>query len=181
MGFLLTLSEIYQPRLIKKRKLAMLFEATAGAFRVPTPSTGGLSYSDCLDLYARFTQEQAQKSLQQGNQLEIQSRLFQNACRIGRQLKADFKIKTAGDVMRMSAVVYSFLNIEFHGEPRGDIVIKRCFFSAYYSAEVCHLISYLDEGLLNGLSGGGKLTFSQRITEGQDCCRAHLDLSGRFI
>ena len=82
--------------------------------------------------------------------------------------------------MQMGELIYKVLKIEFQGEPRGNIVIKRCFFSAYYSRSVCQLISSLDEGLLTGLSGGGKLIFSQRITEGHECCRAYLDAPGRL-
>ena len=110
----------------------------------------------------------------------MQSRLFQNAYRIGQQFKADFNINTAEEVMRMGALIYKFLKIDFQGEPQGNIVIKRCFFSAYYSSKVCRLISSLDEGLLAGLSGGGKLSFSQRITEGNECCRAYLEAPGRL-
>jgi len=78
--------------------------------------------------------------------------------------------------MQMSAVIYKMLKIEFHGDSHGDIVIKRCFFSTYYSSNVCHLISALDEGLLAGLSGGGQFSFSQRITEGYSVCRAYLEM-----
>jgi hypothetical protein len=35
----------------------------------------------------------------------------------------------------------------------------------------------LDAGLLAGLSDGGRLVFSQRITEGYACCRARLWVS----
>jgi hypothetical protein len=179
MGLLLAVSKIYLPQFIQKRKLELLFDAAADAFQVATPSTRGLSYNNCLVLFARFTQEQTLRSIKQGSQIKVQSRLFQNACRIGRELKTDFHINTAEDVMRMGTLVYKLLRIEFHGEPQGNIVIKRCFFSSYYSSDVCRLISSLDEGLLSGLAGGGKLTFSKRITEGNECCRAYLEASGR--
>jgi hypothetical protein len=180
MGLLLALSNIYIPQFMQKRKLGMLFEATAGAFQVASPSTSGLSYNDALKLYARFTKEQAHKSIQQGDELAVQSRLFQNACQIGWQFRADFSINTEEEVMRMSALIYKLLKIEFQGEPQGHILIKRCFFSDYYSGDICRLISSLDEGLLSGLSGGGKLSFSQRITEGKECCRANLEAPGRL-
>jgi hypothetical protein len=179
MGLLLTVSNLYLPRFIRKRKLEMLFKATADAFQVASPSTNGLAYDSCLELYAQFTREQAIKTIRQGNELEVHSRLFQNACLIGRQFRADFNLHMAEEVMRMSTLVYKLLKIEFQGDPLGSIAIKRCFFSAYYSSEVCRLISSLDEGLLSGLSGGGRLHFSQRITEGKECCRAFLEASGR--
>ncbi len=108
----------------------------------------------------------------------MQSRLFKNASRIGRQLRMDFKV-SAAEVMRMGAIVYKMLGIDFHGEPGGSIVIRRCFFSSYYSSRVCRLISSLDEGLLVGLAGGGRLSFSRRITEGDECCLAYLEPGGR--
>ena len=153
--------------------MQMLFSATADAFQTAPPSFGGLSFDESLTQYARFTREQADNAIRLGSETEVQSRLFQNAHRIGRQFRRDFKVNAA-EVMRMGALVYKMLGIDFHGEPGGDIVIRRCFFSGYYSSQVCRLISSLDEGLLVGLAGGGRLTFTQRITEGNECCLAHL-------
>jgi hypothetical protein len=175
MGLLLAVSRLYVPGFIQKRKLEMLFEATAGAFGCAAPFTGGLSCDDKLKLYAQFTREQADKALRQGKELETRGRLFQNACRIGRQLKQDFKVSDT-EVMRAAALVYRMLNIDFQGGPEGQIVIRRCFFSAFYTGQVCRLISSLDEGLLVGLAGGGRLSFTRRITEGDECCRALLEI-----
>jgi hypothetical protein len=179
MGLILAVSTLYVPPFVRKRSLAKLFKATAEAFETTVPATRNLSHDECLKMYAQFTREQADKSIRQGKQLETQSRLFQNACGLGRQLKADFKVNTPEDVMRMAKLVYRILKIDFQGEPEGNITIKRCFFSAYYSSQVCRLISSLDEGLLVGLAGGGKLSFSGRITEGDECCRAFLEIAGR--
>jgi hypothetical protein len=173
MGLLLEVASIYVPGFIRKRQLESLFQSTADAFGVEKPSVKGLSFEESLKSYARFTSEQADRAIQQGNDLEVQSRLSRNAYRIGEQLKVGFHISTAEQVMRMSAMIYKLLHIEFHGKPGGNIVIPHCFFSAYYSIDVCRLISSLDEGLLAGLSGGGKLSFSRRITGGNECCRAY--------
>jgi hypothetical protein len=180
MGLLLAASTIYIPQFIRKRKLEMLFQATADAFQVPTPVTTGIPYTECLNSYARFTREQAEIAIRQGSQLRTQSRLFRNAYHIGQQLKRDFKLNTAEDVMRTGRLVYRLLKIDFQGKPDGSILIKKCFFSAYYSSQICRLISSLDEGLLVGLAGGGKLSFSQRISEGAECCRACLTMDGRL-
>ncbi len=179
MGLLLTCSRVYIPQFIQKRKLDLLFETTAAAFQVAAPSTGGLSLDERLKLYARFTRNQADRSLRQANLPEIQSRLFDKAYRIGQDIRMEFNIRKLKEALQMSSVIYKILKIEFRGESQDNIVIPRCFFSAYYSGEVCRLVSSLDAGLLAGLSGGGKLSFSQRITEGSDCCRAYLDMSGR--
>ena len=179
MGLFLTLSKIYVPRFLRKRKLELLFDATADAFRVPIPSTRGLSFNNCLVLYAQFTRDLAAKSIQQNNRFEIESRLFKNAYRIGRQFKTDFHINNLDEAMVMSRVIYKLLKIEFCGKSDGNIIIERCFFSSYYSNDICQLISFLDEGLITGLSGGGKLTFSKRLTSGDRCCHAHVEPAGK--
>ncbi len=180
MSLLLTAATFYVPPFMRKRKLEELFKATAAAFETTVPTARGTSFDEYLKLYAQFTREQAESSIRQGKQLETQSRLFQNARRIGEQFRADFHVKTAEEVMRLAKVVYRILKIDFRGEPGGNITIRRCFFSTYYSSQVCRFISSLDEGLLVGLAGGGKLSFSGRITEGQDRCRACLEIDRRL-
>jgi hypothetical protein len=76
-------------------------------------------------------------------------------------------------VMDIGRVLYRILDIDLQGDARGEVVISRCYFSRFYSAEVCRLMSAMDRGLFAGLSNGGELTFSSRITQGQPCCRAH--------
>jgi hypothetical protein len=179
MGLLLAVSRLYIHAIVRKRKLEMLFKATADAFQTTPPNARGIAFSDYLRLYAQFTREQADKTIRQGKQRETQLRLFQNALSIGQQLKIDFKVSDM-DVMRMGTLIYKILNIDFKGEPGGNIKVKRCFFSSYYSNQVCRLISSLDEGLLVGLAGGGKLSFSRRITEGDECCQAILEKNRRL-
>jgi hypothetical protein len=178
LNLLLATSQMYIPGIIRNRKLDMLFDATASAFQVGNPATQGLSFNKRLNTYAQFTREQAQRAIQQGNELEVQHRLFENAYRLGLQLRTDFGIKTPIDVMKMGKVIYKLIKIDFHGEYSGNIVINRCFFSTYYSADICRVISSLDAGLLAGLSGGDHLVFSQRITEGKECCKARLEKTG---
>jgi len=180
MGFQLAAAKIYVPQCIKKRELEMLFVATADAFQVADLSIRRLSYDDGLKMFALFTREQAQKAIQDGREAVVRPRLLQNAFQLGRQFKRDFNIKSFAEVMQIGSVIYRLLKIDFRGEPQGNIVIKHCFFSAYYSGTICRLISALDAGLLTGLSGGGNLSFIQRITEGDECCRAYLESPERL-
>ncbi len=177
MGILLTLASVYVPPPIRKKKMAMLFRATADAFRTDCPPTEAISYDECLRLYASYTREQAEHSIRDGTQAQTGARLFRNAYCIGRRLRQDFGVRPR-EVMQMGTVVYRMLGIDFRGDADGSIVIQRCFFSAYYSSQTCQLISALDEGLLVGLAGGGKLSFHARITDGDDCCRARLEPAG---
>ena len=175
MGLLLSVANVCVPEPIRRRKLEMLVRATADAFQTVPPSTSGLSADECLTMYARFTREEADRSIRRGNEVEVRSRLFESSLRMGQELRRQFRLRDA-DVMRMGALVYKMMSIDFQGEPDGDITIRRCFFSDFYSSPVCNLISSLDEGLLVGLAGGGRLSFSQRITLGHECCRAHFDM-----
>lgn len=179
MGLLLAISNVCVPGFIRKRNLEMLFATTAAAFGAKTPPMRGLSADGRLELFAQFTRVQAVGSIRQGNVPEIQSRLFENARKIGQGFRDDFKLDTVEQVMRMSTVICRQLKIDLHGELQGDIEIRSCFFSDYYSVDVCRVISSLDAGLLDGLSYGGVLSFTQRITEGNDCCRAFLFCASR--
>jgi len=178
VGLLLILATLYVPRPVRRQKLEGLFAATADAFQTQQPSTRGLTLDECLRLYARFTRQQADDAIMRGREEEVQPRLYRNARDLGHQLRTDLRAGPS-QVMRVGALVYKMLDIDFRGEPGGDIVVRSCFFSDYYSSETCRLISALDEGLLVGLAGGGRLRFRQRITEGHPCCLAHLDTDGR--
>jgi hypothetical protein len=176
MGLQLAIAQIYIPGSIRKRKLQELFQATARAFQYSAPLIDGLTFQDSLKQYAIFTRDRAEETIQQGRENKVKNQLFQNAFEIGMKLKEDFRIEGTREVMRMSQIVYKILGIEFRGNSRGEVLIRQCLFSSFYSGKVCRLISSLDSGLLAGLSNGSKLEFSQRITEGNSCCRAKLSL-----
>jgi hypothetical protein len=157
--------------------LAELFEATADAFECPAPALDHLSYDECLRTYALFTREQAEKALQAGRDLPaIKTKLYQNAYPLGRKLREWFSVDTMEEVMELGQILYRAIGVEMQGDAQGDVIVKRCFFSQFYSAPVCDLISALDDGIFSGLSGGGRLAFSERLTEGRECCRAKLAL-----
>ena len=175
MNLRLSALKIYIPAFIKKKKLDELFRLTALAFGCETPERRGNSYRERLKSYAIFTKFEAEKCLREGGDLtEVKTGLFQNAYRMGREIRRNFRLRSPGEVMEMSRILYRFLGIDFEGKAGGDVTIKSCFFSHYYSPQVCRLISSLDEGLAAGLSDGGRLDFSQRITEDKDCCKARL-------
>jgi len=172
MGLSLIVSRLYLPGLVRSRKLKELFRITAGAFNSQMPPLAGLTSTEILTRYAVFTREKAIQAIQNGKEFEIKKQLYEAAYRLGQQNQAAFHLKSKAEVMQFSRVVYRMIGIDFRGSPDGDIEISRCFFSRYYSARVCGIVSALDHGLLAGLSGGGDLKFSQRITEGNRCCRA---------
>lgn len=173
---LLRIMRIYIPGFIKKRKLIELFRLTAEAFKSDMPELRGLSFNRCLLKYALFTKEQAETYLKSGCPLEeVKQRLYQNSYFFGQRLRKSLHIVNREEAILVLKIVYKLIGIDFQCDRQGEIIIKQCFFSKYYSKEVCALISSLDEGLAAGLSGGGRLGFNQRITEGYSCC------SGFFI
>jgi hypothetical protein len=168
----LAAAELHVPGFVRRPGLDELFKATADAFQVNAPSTRGLAFDDSLRLYAAFTMEHAEEHAKHGQTGQLEGRLFQNAFVLGASYRQRFRLKTPADAMRMARVIYRLLRIDFLGAPEGPVLVRRCFFSAYYSAAVCRLISALDSGLVAGLSAGGSLRFSERITAGHRCCRA---------
>ena len=173
MNLLLNIARIYIPAFIKKKKVQELFELTAEAFQSDLPAIKNLSYSDCLKAYAHFSKTKAEEVIKLHSNLDaIKKRLYQNAYHMGEKLRKDFRIETKAEVIFLSKILYKILRIEFFGNPAGEVVIKRCFFSQFYTPDVCRIISSLDEGLAAGLSAGGSLEFTERITEGKNCCQA---------
>jgi hypothetical protein len=52
--------------------------------------------------------------------------------------------------------------------------VAGCRFATTYSPDVCRVMSASDAGLLAGLTGGGRLTFTERISAGAPACIATL-------
>jgi len=173
MNLFVEAGRLYVPHFIKKRKLHELFRATAEAFMSETPALNNLSTDDCLEKYAVFTRDSALKYIGQEKEQEIKSRLYHNAFELASNLKKGFHISTSEEAMKMACIVYKIIKIDLEVSSNKELVFRQCYFSNYYSSRVCSIISSLDEGLMAGLSGG-KLKFSQRITEGAECCLARL-------
>ncbi len=179
MGVLLELSGIYVPAFVRKRKLLQLFAATADAFGVPMPAMKGLRIEDCLKEYARFTREEAARAIRDGTEGEVKLRLYRNAYRLGSGLRGELGVKDMNQAMKLARTVYEIVGIDFMAGPQGDVVISRCYFADFYSSKVCSVISSIDAGLISGLTAGGRMTFSHRLTEGNDCCIARISCGVR--
>ncbi len=167
----------HMPAFVKRQALGQLFAATADAFQCDMPSLSRLSREQCLLAYAWFTTDRAEDALRRLDDLsELQARLYRNAYRLGRMSGWSLRIHTVDDVMVLGRFLYSVLDIDFAGIGGGEITITRCYFSSFYPPQVCQLMSAMDRGLLAGLAGRGELAFTERITEGRACCRAHFVL-----
>jgi hypothetical protein len=167
------MGRVFLPPRVRRKRLKQLLALTADAFGSSAPPVDGLSTDEVLEAYARFTREEAQKAIRRPVTLDtVRESLYNNAFALGCELRKRYRIRTRHDALQMGRVIYKVLKIDFRGDGAGGIVIRHCFFSSYYSAEVCTLISALDEGIMAGLSSGMKLRFTQRMTDGNECCTA---------
>jgi hypothetical protein len=174
MGLLVSVLQLHTPEFVSKMAMAQLCKFTAAAFNADVPRLAGLNSEECLATYARFAATQAGQRLQEGREIEIlEKRLYENAVEMGKQQRMWFQPHSMQEMMTVGRVLYRMLQIDFQGDAYGDVVITSCYFSRFYSCEVCRLMSSMDRGLFAGLSNGGQLTFTARITEGQTCCRGH--------
>jgi hypothetical protein len=167
------------PNYLKKRKLEELFSLTGRAFGEGPPAAEGLSLRRMRRLYAEFSKDAAARALgDPAGAAAVEGRLFEEALAFGRGLRGELRVATPGEVMAAARVLYRGLGIDLRGATSGEIVVRRCAFERQYSPEVCRLMSRLDAGVLAGLAGGGRLEFSERLTEGASCCRARFTFPG---
>lgn len=173
MNLLLRALQVHTPEHLRRRRLAELAAVTAGAFGCPAPELAGLTGDERLRCYAEFTRARVDEAIATGRDLQlIHDRLYAGAFRIGSELRRVLRLATMADAMAAARVLYRGLGIDFRGTPSGDVLVASCFFSDFYSRDVCRVIAALDDGFVAGLAGGGRLIFLQRITEGYDHCRA---------
>jgi hypothetical protein len=173
MNIRLTLAKVFIPAHLKRKKLAELFRRTGWAFQTEIPPLNGLTRKAMLQKYALFTKELAENALRKSQDHDAaRARMFQTAYELGHQTGKSLKISTREEFMAAARIIYRILGIDFRGNAGGDIAIQKCFFSRFYSPQVCRFISAVDDGILAGLAGGGTLEFRQRLTEGKDSCRA---------
>ncbi len=179
MNVRLALASLYVPGFEKRRRLGELLRRTAQAFGVPAPKIAGQSYGACLRTFATFTAWRVEAGpASESSAREVRARLRADARVLGRDIGRALHVRTRAEGMQAARVVYRMLGIDFRGESDGTIVIRRCGFSDIYTPRACALVSGLDEGLLAGLLGEGRLEFSSRITEGCDRCAATFRFEG---
>jgi hypothetical protein len=158
----------------RKKGLADLSRLTAAAFGREAPELQGQSRCEMLLGYARFTRSEAEKSLAKGTAAAVRKNLHDRSERLGRDIRSRLPIHSRADAAATLHYLYRLLAIDKAVDARGTVTIRRCFFAAHYTPEVCHFMSAMDEGIVAGLCGG-RLVFSQRLTEGADRCRARIE------
>ena len=158
----------------RKKGMAELFRLTATAFGRETPDLHGQSHDKILDGYARFTRSEADKAMQNGTAPILRKSLYEHALILGRDIRAKLPIRSRADAAAALTSLYGLLAIDMTVDCRGMVTIQRCSCSSHYTPEVCRFMSAMDEGIVSGLCSG-RLTFSQRLTEGADHCRGRIE------
>lgn len=171
---MLKIMRLYVPNYIKKRTIAELLRINSEAFRCEAPDIKELSYKESLSSYALFTKEQAENYINKRLPPdELKRNLSLNAYYYGRRLYKRYKIKSLKDAVRVLQMIYKHMGIDFECNEQGEFSMKRCFFSQYYNAASCELLTKLEEGLAAGLTGGAVINFQQRLTENGSCCKGN--------
>jgi hypothetical protein len=178
VNIILWLINLHMPDSVKRRGLRQLYGVTAAAFGVHPSYSRRDSYEAELIDFALFTQSTAGRALQCPASLRlIQSRLYEHAKALGYGLRRQFRVRNRQEALEAVRLVYRAIGVDIRADTDGSILVNRCFFADYYSADVCNLISSLDAGIFAGLTGGHHLSFSERITDDCPYCRATVSFS----
>jgi hypothetical protein len=158
----------------RKKSLEDLFRLTAAAFAQEPPAFHDRSRSAMLAGYAHFTRSEAEKSMARGTASAVRASLYDRSLRLGREIRSKLPIRSRADAAATLHCLYSMLDIDKAVDAQGAVTIQRCFFATHYTPEVCGFMSAMDEGIVAGLCGG-RLVFTQRLTEGADRCRGRIE------
>jgi hypothetical protein len=179
MSLRLRALELHIPGWVARSALRRLFEATASAFGRDPMDLRGLTQAELLERYAVFTTGCAEQALADPSEADaITRRMWSNAYALGESLRRRLGIHTRLEALRAARVAYRMLAIDLRADQQGNVVVDQCAFASWYSPGVCRLMSSLDAGLIAGLTHGGRLTFSERITEGRPRCLAAISWQG---
>lgn len=167
------------PDPVRRWALRALFRTTVNAFGAPMPDLRRRSADAILASYAAYTDALARGvALDPERRSQVERRLHDNTELLGRRVRLALGVRSTIDALEVAHRLYGLIGIDLTGDERGCVVVTRCAFAAKYSPDVCRLMSASDAGLLAGLTDGGRLSFSQRITSGSPVCLATLAVDG---
>jgi hypothetical protein len=158
----------------RKKGLAELFQRTAAAFGREAPDLRGCSRRHMLSRYASFTRQEAESSIARGTAPAVRKNLYESSLDLGRELCAKLPIRSRADAVAALHSLYRMLAIDKKVDAKGAVTIRRCSLASHYTPEICRFMSAMDEGIVSGLCGG-RLSFSQRLTEGADSCCGRIE------
>lgn len=154
--------------LFRRIEIQLLMNLTARAIGKPASRTWTRNNDEALKAYAEFSRDNLQGTVNQ----QILQQMNQEAFKAGRMLRKLMCLGKQDSIERVAIALYQNIGIELEGHLPGQLCFRRCYFSHFYTPQLCQAASALDDGILRGLAGNGRLTFQQRITEGCQCCLA---------
>ena len=157
------------PGAVRSLQCQILLNMTARAFGVPGRGIWMYAPGRALHEYMRFTVQ----CMEHSSDSSLRPvRLFRESYRVGDCIRAVSGFTDREDLQRLVFYLYRNIGIYLRGVIPGSLAFTECYFSRFYTPRQCHLMSYMDSGLIAGLFGGGHLTFTGRITEGCSVCSA---------
>lgn len=177
MNIKLKLLEFYVPFIIRYKILSEIYKITGEAFKDKLIISNSINHRKGLKRYAIYSNELTLGAIYSRKDLEeIKYRLYRNSYIVGHKLRKFFSITNIEEAMQTAEIFYDIIGIEFSANDKNEITINKCYFSDYYDCRVCNIISAIDEGIIAGLTNGAKINFINRITDGNKCCYAKLDI-----
>jgi predicted ArsR family transcriptional regulator len=174
MSLRLALVERSLPAPLRHTGLSELVSAAAEAFGRTPPTWRGKTHEERLLAFARFTADQAAAAEETGRAGIARDELRRASERLGRRLRRRLGVRSHEEALRALKVLYRHLGIELHAQDDGALEVTSCLFSRIYGPATCRIMSAMDEGVVSGLTGGCRLRFERRLTEGAASCVASL-------
>ncbi len=156
----------YTPDFIKCIELQILLNTTAKAFGIKPELIMFHSFKRALKEYAIFTRR-CMKNMHVNKES-----LYREAFHTGTIIRLITGFTRKEDIEALVFYLYSNINIKISGNIPGVLTVSRCYFRRFYKPEHCRIMSAVDSGIIAGINGGGSLSFTRRITEGCESCKA---------
>lgn len=154
------------PEIVRRVQLQILMDLTAKAFGMPGRRLWTRPWREGLREYAQYTRRYGESA--------DPRRLYALSFALGERLRHITGFRDDIDLRRLVFWLYRGIGIVMGGELPGAVAVSGCFFSDCYAPQVCAMMSNMDSGIVGGVMGGGRLYFTERITEGRPCCIARL-------
>lgn len=107
--------------------------------------------------------------------------LFKVGKDLGSELKNRLGVgESLKELIKAARILYRVLGIDFEVlmEEKSTMVVKRCTLAQFYTPTTCQVLSAADEGVIQGLNPEIKLKFTKRMTDGNTCCLASIQVKG---
>lgn len=154
----------------RRIELQLLMNLVSSSLHLPKRNLLMMSGGRALDIFAALTAEH----LEGCDDLQ-RLRLADNAYRLGRKLRLMLTDRSDEALTRMTFQLYRNIGIDMDGSLPGTVQVSTCHFCRFYTPHICSVASLMDAGVVSGLFGGGRLEFTQRISEGYSHCICRLD------